>query len=93
MSPKGSDKSKRSRRPKKPIEPIHVEELLAGAGMSGFLGVLDPPAPSGFDRRVTVLEQPRLTSLDMKARVASVVLKMEALGELINAVKNRHGQK
>jgi hypothetical protein len=23
-----------------------MEELLAGAGMSGFLGVLDPPAPA-----------------------------------------------
>jgi hypothetical protein len=23
-----------------------VEELLAGAGMSGFLGVLDPPVPT-----------------------------------------------
>ena len=25
------------------IEPIHVEELLAGAGMSGFLGILQTP--------------------------------------------------
>jgi hypothetical protein len=45
MSTKGSDNSKRPRR-RKAIEPIHVEELLAGAGMSGFLGVLDRPAPA-----------------------------------------------
>jgi len=27
------------------IDPIHVDELLSAAGMSGFLSVLDPPAP------------------------------------------------
>jgi len=34
---------KRSR-PRWEIAPIHLEELLGAAGMSGFLGVLDPPA-------------------------------------------------
>ena len=29
--------------PKPEIEPIHVDELLGAAGMSGFLGVLEPP--------------------------------------------------
>src|SRR5260370_7284802 len=44
MSNKVSDPStKRPRRLRIPIEPIHVNELLAGAGMSGFLGILDTP--------------------------------------------------
>ena len=30
-------------RPKASIEPIHIDELLKGAGMRGFLSVLDPP--------------------------------------------------
>jgi hypothetical protein len=34
---------KRSR-PRADIEPIRVSELLTGAGMTGFLSVLDPPA-------------------------------------------------
>lgn len=42
MSNKTTESPKR-RRPKTPIEPIHVEELVGGAGMSGFLGVLGPP--------------------------------------------------
>ena len=29
--------------PRAEIEPIHIGELLAGAGMTGFLSVLDPP--------------------------------------------------
>ena len=56
-----SETPKRPRRRKIPIEPIHVEELLAGAGMSGFLAVLDAPvlaahleerAPSEISARV-----------------------------------------
>src|SRR5713226_6395787 len=43
MSTKLLEARKRPRRLRTPIEPIHVEELLAGAGMSGFLGVLDTP--------------------------------------------------
>ncbi len=36
--------STRKRSPPKPgIAPIHVAELLNGAGMTGFLSVLDPP--------------------------------------------------
>jgi DUF2934 family protein len=38
-----SHTGKRSR-PKAGIEPIRVSELLTGAGMTGFLSVLDPPA-------------------------------------------------
>ena len=33
-------------RPKSSIEPIHIHELLTGAGMRGFLSVLDPPVPA-----------------------------------------------
>ena len=33
-------------RPKGKIEPIHIQELLQGAGMRGFLSVLDPPVPA-----------------------------------------------
>jgi hypothetical protein len=46
MSIKVPESSKQPRRLRKPIEPIHVEELLAGAGMSGFLGILAPHVPS-----------------------------------------------
>ena len=50
MSSKVPKTPKRPRRPKIPIEPIHVEELLAGAGMSGFRGVLDPPSTTHLER-------------------------------------------
>jgi len=36
----------RSRPSKRSIEPIHIRELLNGAGMRGFLSVLDPPVPA-----------------------------------------------
>jgi hypothetical protein len=88
-----------------------VEELLAGAGMSGFLGVLDPPASTTHleklvDEADTVSTNPRhdsgdsqgnkvgwdagvglapYASSEMSARVASVVLKVEALAELLKA--------
>src|SRR5579871_2001023 len=35
----------RSRR-RADLEPIHIRELLSGAGMRGFLSVLDPPVPA-----------------------------------------------
>jgi len=35
---------RRRSRPEPSVEPIHLDELLGAAGMSGFLGVLDPPA-------------------------------------------------
>jgi hypothetical protein len=83
-----------------------VEELLAGAGMSGFLGVLDPPVlPAHLEKLVgeadTVSTKPRRDSeapavgghierwntqaAEMSARVASVVLKVEALTELLKS--------
>src|SRR2546428_12270123 len=46
MSKKRVNSPRLPRRRKAKIEPIHVEELLGGAGMSGFLGVLDAPAPT-----------------------------------------------
>jgi hypothetical protein len=133
---KGSDPPKRPRRLKKPIEPIHVEELLAGAGMSGFLGILDtrvftthleklvreldtpstkPRRDSGFPKvdgniagwdaqsanRVynralptlpTIMPARRVSS-EISIRVASAVLKVEALTELIEAAtKNCYGE-
>ena len=43
--PRNKETATRRRSPPKPgIEPIHLDELLGAAGMSGFLGVLDPPA-------------------------------------------------
>ena len=74
IQPSGSPK--RPRRRKTPIEPIHVEELLAGAGMSGLLGVLDAPV-------LTTHLEKRPGPSQISARVASVVLKVEALTELI----------
>ena len=83
-----------------------MEELLAGAGMSGFLGILDPPASTTHLEKLvgeadTVSTKPRCDSeapaagsniegwntqaAEMSARVASVVLKVEALAELLNA--------
>jgi hypothetical protein len=106
MSIKVSEPSKRPRRRRKPIEPIHVEELLAGAGMSGFLGILDPPASTTHLEKLvgevdTISTNPRRDSeapavdgniegwdaqaAEMSARVASVVLKVEALTELLKS--------
>ena len=79
-----------------------MEELLAGAGMSGFLGILDPPVlttqleklvgggDSGdLDAAVNKVGWDA-ASPEMPARVASVVLKVEALTELLKAtVENR----
>lgn len=39
----GNPSQKRRSRHKADIEPITLDELLSGAGMSGFLGILDPP--------------------------------------------------
>src|ERR1019366_4165174 len=36
-------KPKKKSRHKEPLEPISMEEILAGAGMSGFVSILDPP--------------------------------------------------
>jgi hypothetical protein len=114
MSSKVPKTSKRPRRLKIPIEPIHVEELLAGAGMSGFLGLLDPPAstthleqlvgeghtlsrdsgtPQADDNLAGSDAPAPNASSEMSARVASVVLKVEALTELLKATtKNCYGK-
>jgi hypothetical protein len=63
-----------------PIKPIHIEELLSGAGMSGFVAIVGAP-PAG---------QP--TSTRMSVRVASVVRKMEALTGLIEAADRNVGR-
>ena len=133
MSIKVSDPHKRPRRLRIPIEPIHVEELLAGAGMSGFLGILDTPVlathleklvgevdtlstkrccESGFSEAdsdlvgwdaqssIRVYNRPlptpsrvmpaRHAASEMSTRVASVVLKVEALMELIEATSKNY---
>jgi len=74
--------------------------------MNGFLGVLDPPvAPTHLENLVrkgdTPSSSPRRernalagappASLEISARVASVVSKVQALAELIR-VKNRPGK-
>jgi hypothetical protein len=93
-----------------------VEELLAGAGMNGFLGILDPPASTTHLEKLvgeadTVSTKPRGDSeapkasgnieewntqaAEVSARVASVVLKVEALTELLNlkaTTKNCYGE-
>ena len=50
--------------------------------MSGFLGILDTPVPT------TRLEK-RFAPSKMSARVSSVVLKVEALAELIETSARR----
>jgi hypothetical protein len=103
MSIKVPDTSKPSRRLRKPIEPIHVEELLAGAGMSGFLGVLAPRVPPTHLEKLVREVDPLSTNLNhasrfdgarlapsqMSARVASVVRRVEALTELIRATSRK----
>lgn len=42
----GPPNPKRRHKPKFKLESIHVDELLNAAGMSGFLGVLEPPKAS-----------------------------------------------
>lgn len=42
----GPPNPKRRHKPKFKLESIHVDELLNAAGMSGFLGVLEPPKPA-----------------------------------------------
>jgi hypothetical protein len=98
-----------------------VEELLSGAGMSGFLGVLDPPDVTTYLEKLVDEVDPLATnpcgdsgdpqgdgdivgsdaqvgpapfaSSEMPARVASVVQKVEALTELLNATaKNCCGE-
>ena len=89
-----------------------AEELLAGAGMNGFLGVLDPPVlTTPLEKLVGEVDplsaNPQCDSgaaqvdkvgwddacSEMSARVASVVLKVEALMELIEATsKNYYGE-
>jgi hypothetical protein len=84
-----------------------VEELLSGAGMSGFLGVLDPPARTArlesllrevdnraHKREVTEAAGERLVptsrkSSEISVRVASVVGKVEALTELLQAAAKK----
>ena len=135
-----SESRKRPRRSKTPIEPIHVEELLAGAGMNGFLGILDTPAPTphlqeligeghthstyrpGADspqawmrirrdrladrdaepsgrerfplpRALAGPEPKQLPASDLSLRVASVVLKLDALTELMVAKPEDAGSK
>jgi hypothetical protein len=114
MSIKESEPSKRPRRLRIPIEPIHVEELLAGAGMNGFLGILNPPVSAAHLEKLvrevdTLSTKPHRDSgapevdsngwdvgpaprapLEMSARVASVVLKVEALTELLKATTKNH---
>jgi len=80
-----------------------VEELLAGAGMNGFLGILAPRVPSSHLERLVREVDPFFTKLNhasrfdgarlapsqMSARVASVVQKVEALTELIRTTAKK----
>jgi len=66
--------------------------------MSGFLGVLDRPAPAAHLEQLaqgTGVERPRparYASLEMSARVASVVSKVQALTELLKAKAKSQGE-
>ena len=65
-----------------------MDELLTGAGMSGFLGVLNPPAPAAHLEKLArevPARQARPATIEMSARVASVVSKVQALTELLKA--------
>src|SRR5579864_4812067 len=67
-------------RPKADIEPIHVHELLNGAGMTGFLSVLDPPLhaphlrPAGMDSEPFVWARARANALLAQVRRQDEVL-------------------
>ena len=96
MSKKQLVPCKRLRRPKAAIEPIHLEELLAGAGMSGFLGVLEATDPSpqlsekALARRGAGVSAPAPpvsvddAASELASRVDSVVLKLEGLATLLD---------
>jgi hypothetical protein len=68
-----------------------LEELLAGAGMSGFLGILDTPVltPHLQERIRGVHALPATQPSVSDAKVESVVLKMEALMDLIEVAKKK----
>lgn len=84
MSNKLPDSRKRLRRPSKArIEPIHLEELLAGAGMSGFLGVLDaePSLPNRIEALLgrLGLQAENLPARDLSSRVSALAARVDAL--------------
>ncbi len=66
--------------------------------MSGFLGVLNRPAPAAHLEKLAReadSDRPkpaRYASLEMTARVASVVSKVQALTELIKAKAKSQGE-
>ena len=79
---------KRSR-PKADIEPIRVSELLTGAGMTGFLSVLEPPAAVPHLRELA-LETPAFTSTELvqwlSARSEALLRQLGGQQEALTAI-------
>ena len=68
-----------------------MEELLAGAGMNGFLGILDTPVLTPHLQAMTrdLHALPVIQPAASNAKVESVVLKMEALMDLIEVARKK----
>jgi len=91
--PRNKDSAPKRSRPKPGLEPIHVDELMGAAGMSGFLGVLEPPplaphlAVAGTDLAVAGLsEQGRQLAVWFSNRLESLVGGLRRQQELLHGV-------
>ena len=79
-------RSRKRSRPKAGIEPIHVGELLDGAGMRGFLSVLEAPRHSAPVRRFSGdLADGGLLNR-FSARVAKMLVRFDQQDEALRAV-------
>ena len=77
----------RSRRPlrlKAGIAPIHVRELLNGAGMTGFLSVLDPPVFAPHLQEPERAESDSL--LRVSARANTLLVQLRRQDEVLSAI-------
>ena len=83
-----SHTGKRSR-PRADIEPIRVSELLKGAGMTGFLSVLDPPVAvphlKEFALQVRAFSIPELTQW-VSARSEALLRQLGGQQETLAAI-------
>ena len=69
MSSRDTTPKKKSR-PKVELEPISMDEILAGAGMSGFVSILDPPEDVPHLQALVddIRDMPLLAGSEMRGR-------------------------
>ena len=80
-------------RPRAGIEPIHIRELLNGAGMTGFLSVLNPPVPAPHLRELGraphPAEPPSASSepwFALSTRADALLVRVGRQDELLSAI-------